>query len=64
MQFLAQARGAVVVAQSCDDVSELEWADGERISFVIDPAMPTSEAMPVLAALRARFRGCAGITRA
>jgi 4-hydroxy-3-methylbut-2-enyl diphosphate reductase len=33
----------------------LGWADGERVSFVIDPAMPATEAMPVLAVLRARF---------
>jgi 4-hydroxy-3-methylbut-2-enyl diphosphate reductase len=41
--------------QTRDDVSRLAWGDGERVSFVIDPAMPASAAMPVLAALRARF---------
>lgn len=29
--------------------------DGRRVSFVVDPAMPADQAMPVVAALRARF---------
>jgi 4-hydroxy-3-methylbut-2-en-1-yl diphosphate reductase len=55
-----QARGTVVVVQTAADVSRLEWADADRVSFVIDPAMPAADAMPVLAALRARFPGLRG----
>jgi 4-hydroxy-3-methylbut-2-en-1-yl diphosphate reductase len=51
----APARGTVAVVQTSDDVSRLEWTDAGRVSFVIDPAMPAADAMPVLAALRARF---------
>jgi 4-hydroxy-3-methylbut-2-enyl diphosphate reductase len=51
----AQAHGAVAVAQTPDAVPLLQWADGDRVSFVIDPGMPAMDALPVLAALRARF---------
>jgi 4-hydroxy-3-methylbut-2-enyl diphosphate reductase len=51
----AQAHGTVVVAQTPDAVPLLECADGDRVSFVIDPGMPARDALPVLAALRARF---------
>jgi 4-hydroxy-3-methylbut-2-en-1-yl diphosphate reductase len=51
----AHARGTVVLVQTPADVSGLDWADVDRVSFVIDPAMPAADAMPVLAALRTRF---------
>jgi 4-hydroxy-3-methylbut-2-en-1-yl diphosphate reductase len=56
----AQARGTVVCVQTPDDVSGLDWADGDRVSFVIDPAMPLADAIPVLAALRTRFPSLRG----
>jgi len=51
----SSAGGLVAVVQVPEDASRLAWADGERVSFVIDPAMPASDSLPVLAALRARF---------
>jgi 4-hydroxy-3-methylbut-2-en-1-yl diphosphate reductase len=51
----AQTRSTVVLVETAADVSGLEWADGDRVSFVIDPAVPAADAMPVLAALRTRF---------
>jgi 4-hydroxy-3-methylbut-2-enyl diphosphate reductase len=53
--LMAQAQGTVVVVRTRDDVSRLEWDNGDRVSFVIDPAMTAADAMPVLAALRSRF---------
>lgn len=56
----AQGPGTVVLVQTPADVSLLEWADAGAVSFVIDPAIPVADALPVLAALRDRFPGLRG----
>lgn len=51
----AQAGRTVVVVETAADVSGLDCADVDRVSFVLDPAVPAVDAIPVLAALRRRF---------
>jgi 4-hydroxy-3-methylbut-2-en-1-yl diphosphate reductase len=53
--LVAHAAGTAVIAATREDVCCLDWPDGDRVSFVIDPGMPAADVMPVMAALRARF---------
>jgi 4-hydroxy-3-methylbut-2-en-1-yl diphosphate reductase len=51
----AQASDAAVIVHDAREAEELHGIDPERVSFVIDPAMRSGEALRVLAVLRRRF---------
>ena len=50
-----QAGEAAVVISTAGQISDVEGADPERVSFVIDPGMQTEHALAILAVLRRRF---------
>ncbi|MFD6245969.1 hypothetical protein [Streptomyces roseolus] len=51
----AEGPDHTVVVRSAVEAAALDVPRPERISFVVQPGLPTEEAMPVLAALRERF---------
>lgn len=50
---------ALVPVGSVEQVSALRVADPRRVSYVLRPGVELRAALPVVAALRAAFRGCA-----
>ncbi|MEU4539717.1 hypothetical protein AB0G15_33170 [Streptosporangium sp. NPDC023825] len=58
--ILGQAPETTVLVETAADVARLRPADPMAVSYLIQPGIPVERALPVVAALRARFPGLRG----